>query len=398
MKRILYLIMGFFLFFISSSVNATSREDIMSLANSINTCGNFSLVNNLKITYSRMLNERDISDDKLDKIYNNINVVKGILDSYGVCDKSSISKLPKDVKDNLYNLYKQTNNLITSSPRYTDNISNEEEDNNNEEIVDNEDNNEEVKVIIDSSNGEIKVYDNGSLINVVGETVKLNYVGINKKIVYFDIVLVLLLVVIIILKVKYKNNLFITSILYSIIFILGIFIIFNNNISSIIDKIDSMNVNVSDNVKEVVVKDKKIISYPSYGNKYGKIIINDKEDNIYFGDGSDILSRGVGQSSTSSLIGEEGTTIISGHNTGLFGELFNINKNDNIRIETVYGEFIYSVKDINEVVDTDIDSLNKEYDLILYTCSPKSNIYGDKRLVIYLDLVSDRWIGDNNEE
>ena len=89
---------------------------------------------------------------------------------------------------------------------------------------------------------------------------------------------------------------------------------------------------------------------------------------------------------------------MSGHNTGVFKELSSLKKGDKISIETVYGKFIYKVSDSEVVKETDVDILDKNYDLILYTCYPNSNLYGNKRIVVYADLNSSEWLGDNHEK
>ena len=73
----------------------------------------------------------------------------------------------------------------------------------------------------------------------------------------------------------------------------------------------------------------------------------------------------------------------------LYSNLFNNHKS--IEINTSYGKFTYEIKD-KEIVDkNDLDSLNKDYDLIMYTCYPKVNIYGNKRLIVYASLVNIDW-------
>lgn len=385
-KKIKYILFSVMLFLVFVNVNAYTKEDIVNLASSINTCSSdtASLVNGFKVTYTRMINERDVSDENLTKIYNNISVVKGILIENNVCTKESLSALPNDIKDELYSLYKQTNKLITSSPKYVD-------------IEESKKNNEEVQVVFDSSTNKIKMYEGGTLINVVESNKKLNYVGLNKNIIVLIFVLIALIIFMVILKIKGKKSIFITSFTYVLIFLLFTTLVFRNDISSTLDKLHDMSVKVNTNEKEVVVKDAKIISYPSYDSKYATIYINDKKENIYFGDSSEILAKGIGHTTTSSLPGEGKTTVLSGHNTGLFKELFDLKKSDKVSIETIYGRFTYKVVDSSIVEDTDINSIEKDYDLILYTCYPNTNIYGNKRLIIYLDLVDSEWLGDVDE-
>ena len=386
-KRIKYLVFSVILLLVFTNVKAVTKDDIVNLASSINTCSSetSSLVNGFKTTYTRLLNERDVSSENLNKIYNNISYVKNILNSYNACTKESLSDLPKSVKDELYSLYKQTNKLITSSPKYID-ITDD-----TSEVVES---NDEVKVVIDSSNNAVKIYESGVLIDVVSNKPKLNYVGINKGILCILFTLISILVFMIALRIKGKKSVFITSIIYVCIFLTLGLVLFKNDISSILDVIQNMSVKISDEEKKVAVKDKRIITYPSYGSKYATMYINGKEEAIYFGDSNEILSMGIGQTTKSSLPGEEGATILSGHNTGLFSELFDLSKEDSVIIETIYGKFEYKLYDRKIINDTDINEVFKDFDLVLYTCYPNNNIYGNKRLVIYLNITDSEWLGD----
>ena len=390
-KRIKYMVFSVILLFIFIGVNALTKDDVINLASSINTCSTDTkaLVSGFKVTYTRILNERDVSDSDLNKIYNNINTVKSILNNYNACSKESISKLPKSVKDELYSLYKQTNKLITSSPKYID------KEQNNNKVVKNDD---EVKVVIDSSTNQIKVYEGSSLIDVVGKEEKLNYVGLNKSIICFMLIIASILVFLIALRIKGKKNIFIVSFIYVFSFLLLGMIIFRNEISQVLDIIETMSINTNNIEKNIKVRNKKIISYPSYNSKYASIYINGKEDSIYFGDSNEILSKGIGHMTKSGLPGEGLTTILSGHNTGLFNELFDLVEDDKVTIETIYGKFTYEMKDRKIVDDSKVDVLYNDYDLILYTCYPNVSLYGNERLVIYLNLIDSKWLGDTNED
>ena len=388
-KKIKLLLLVFILFLGFSNCYAYTKDDIVNLASSIDTCSSdtASIVSGFKATYTRLINERDVSSEDLNQIYNNISTVKGILSAFSVCSKESLSALPSSVKDQLYSLYKQTNKLITSSPKYVDIIDNNETTNNEEAV----------QMIIDSSNKKVNVYEEGTLINVVGNYEKLNYVGLNKILIGIIVFFVILLIIMSILKGKFKKSIFITSIMYVSIFTILFMVVFRNNISSYLDILSNMSVDVSDKQKDVRVQGKKIISYPSYGVKYATMYIGERRESIYFGDSSEILSKGIGHMTSSSLPGEGGKTILSGHNTGLFRKLFDLEKNDEIIIDTIYGKFTYKFKGSKVVEDTDISSIEEDYDLILYTCYPNTNIYGNKRLVVYLNLVSSDWLGDKDE-
>ena len=63
--------------------------------------------------------------------------------------------------------------------------------------------------------------------------------------------------------------------------------------------------------------------------------------------------------------------------------------------ETNYAKFEYIVKTSKIVNETDLNSLEKDYDLILYTCYPNKELYGNKRLIIYAKLDKTKWVGES---
>ena len=88
------------------------------------------------------------------------------------------------------------------------------------------------------------------------------------------------------------------------------------------------------------------------------------------------------------------------HNTEVFNELHkrvisNLKNGNKIVIETNYAKFEYTVKTSKIVNETDLNSLEKDYDLILYTCYPNKELYGNKRLIIYAKLDKTKWVGES---
>lgn len=357
-------------------VQAYTKEDIISLTDNIETCSSEtkSLVEGFKASYIRIINERNISDENLDIIYHTIEKAMSKVKDNNIC---SINQVNSELKKELYDLYKKANSIILNSPKIDNTTS-------------------DTKVVIDKNNKEIKIYDNGSLSDVVSVNKKLNYVGINKIVILSITSLIFLLLLLILLKILKKKNILIDALLYVVLILLPLNLIFMKEISIAIDFITLMNVEFKDNQKEVSIINKKIISYPLYGNKYAKIYIDNESEDIYFGDSTDILKKGIGQASSSYLPGEDAKTILSGHNTGIFKKLFDI-KDQTIIIETTYGKFTYKVIDKEIILDTQIESLNKDYDLILYTCYPNSNLYGNKRLIVYANLIDSKWLGEIDE-
>ena len=388
MKYLKLAILFFILTFSITAYGAT-KEDIISLSNSVSTCpgSTGALIKGFKNSYTRMLNERDVSSSDLDIIYSNISKAISIINSYDVCSSDGKKNIPSNVKSELYSLYNNSNSIILSSPKITD----KKEENNEVTTTTKVDSN----LVIDKNNEEVKIYDNGVLTNVIKTTQKLNYVGINKVVKITIISLTILLITFITLRIFKINPLLNNSLIYCTILLLTITTLFRENITLGLDVISLMNVNEKIANQEATVIDKKIVSYPTYGTKYGTIYLNNESDNIYFGDSVNILKQGVGTSSLYDIPGDKEKVVLSGHNTGIFKNLSNLKNGNKIVIETNYAKFEYTVKTSKIVNETDLNSLEKDYDLILYTCYPNKELYGNKRLIIYAKLDKTKWVGES---
>lgn len=388
MKYLKLAILFFILTFSITAYGAT-KEDIISLSNSVSTCpgSTGALIKGFKNSYTRMLNERDVSSSDLDIIYSNISKAISIINNYDVCSGDGKKNIPSNVKSELYSLYNNSNSIILRSPKITD----KKEENNEVKTTTKVDSN----LVIDKNNEEVKIYDNGVLTNVIKTTQKLNYVGINKGVKITIISLLILLIAFITLRILKINPLLNNSLIYCTILLLTITTLFRENITLGLDVISLMNVNEKIANKEATVIDKKIVSYPTYGTKYGTIYLNNESDNIYFGDSVNILKRGVGTSSLYDIPGDKDKVVLSGHNTGIFKNLSNLKNGNKIVIETNYAKFEYTVKTSKIVNETDLNSLEKDYDLILYTCYPNKELYGNKRLIIYAKLDKTKWVGES---
>lgn len=388
MKYLKLAILFFILTFSITAYGAT-KEDIISLSNSVSTCSGSTgaLIKGFKNSYTRMLNERDVSSSDLDIIYSNISKAISIINSYDVCSSDGKKNIPSNVKSELYSLYNNSNSIILSSPKITD----KKEENNEVKTTTKVDSN----LVIDKNNEEVKIYDNGVLTNVIKTTQKLNYVGTNKVVKITIISLLILLIAFITLRIFKINPLLNNSLIYCTILLLTITTLFRENITLGLDVISLMNVNEKIATKEATVIDKKIVSYPTYGTKYGTIYLNNESDNIYFGDSVNILKQGVGTSSLYDIPGDKEKVVLSGHNTGIFKNLSNLKNGNKIVIETNYAKFEYIVKTSKIVNETDLNSLEKDYDLILYTCYPNKELYGNKRLIIYAKLDKTKWVGES---
>lgn len=388
MKYLKLAILFFILTFSITAYGAT-KEDIISLSNSVSTCpgSTGALIKGFKNSYTRMLNERDVSSSDLDIIYSNISKAISIINNYDVCSGDGKKNIPSNVKSELYSLYNNSNSIILRSPKITD----KKEENNEVKTTTKVDSN----LVIDKNNEEVKIYDNGVLTNVIKTTQKLNYVGINKVVKITIISLTILLITFITLRIFKINPLLNNSLIYCTILLLTITTLFRENITLGLDVISLMNVNEKIANQETTVIDKKIVSYPSYGTKYGTIYLNNESDNIYFGDSVNILKRGVGTSSLYDIPGDKDKVVLSGHNTGIFKNLSNLKNGNKIVIETNYAKFEYTVKTSKIVNETNLNSLEKDYDLILYTCYPNKELYGNKRLIIYAKLDKTKWVGES---
>lgn len=388
MKYLKLAILFFILTFSITAYGAT-KEDIISLSNSVSTCSGSTgaLIKGFKNSYTRMLNERDVSSSDLDIIYSNISKAISIINSYDVCSSDGKKNIPSNVKSELYSLYNNSNSIILSSPKITD----KKEENNEVKTTTKVDSN----LVIDKNNEEVKIYDNGVLTNVIKTTQKLNYVGINKAVKVSIVLLTILLITFITLRIFKINPLLNNSLIYCTILLLTITTLFRENITLGLDVISLMNVNEKIANQETTVIDKKIVSYPSYGTKYGTIYLNNESDNIYFGDSVNILKQGVGTSSLYDIPGDKDKVVLSGHNTGIFKNLSNLKNGNKIVIETNYAKFEYNVKTSKIVNETNLNSLEKDYDLILYTCYPNKELYGNKRLIIYAKLDKTKWVGES---
>ena len=136
-----------------------------------------------------------------------------------------------------------------------------------------------------------------------------------------------------------------------------------------------------------------------------KIVIVDPEQKLPFkitipeidiewivneGTDSATLKKGPGFYLTSTLPGEEGTTVVCGHRTTYgapFNRLDELKAGDEIIIYTAGKEqFIYAVTRIEEVAPTDM-SVIEDTDtpsLVLSTCTPK--YFATRRLIVFAEI------------
>lgn len=144
--------------------------------------------------------------------------------------------------------------------------------------------------------------------------------------------------------------------------------------------------------------------FPSYGNQFGQLIINDcKIDaKLFFGDGDIALRNGVGVYNGSFIPGYGRTILIAGHNNTFFNGLKYAEEGQLVTIRTSYGNYTYkitgtAVKKYDDSSAYDLTA-NKE-SLVMYTCYPFDEIgYTYKRFFVYAEPVSGAEIDKNTQE
>ncbi len=117
---------------------------------------------------------------------------------------------------------------------------------------------------------------------------------------------------------------------------------------------------------------------PKFGELYAMIKSDSFELDVpvYWGSDSQLFERGACQSTGSALLGEDGNTVISAHEDTFFSELSKLEIGDVITLNTNYGQFTYTVKELIEFKKNNNKYVvpSEETKLTLYTC--KKDILG----------------------
>ena len=145
--------------------------------------------------------------------------------------------------------------------------------------------------------------------------------------------------------------------------------------------------------KDIDTEKNTIENYPTYGTQYATIQIDKIDLNlpVYFGDTLEILKKGVGHSSGSYFPGEGGSIIYMGHNSKkMFRRFSELQKGNEIKVTTSYGEYTYKIYDMKLIKETELDQSPIQRDkeiLMVYTCYPFNNVgYATQRYVVYAEL------------
>ncbi|MBQ8960357.1 MAG: class D sortase [Ruminococcus sp.] len=114
---------------------------------------------------------------------------------------------------------------------------------------------------------------------------------------------------------------------------------------------------------------------------------------VYWGSGSELLELGACQSTGSAVPGTEGNAVISAHVDTFFADLGKLDIGDKVTLDTNYGQFIYTVKELIEFKATNGKYVVPTEDtrLTLYTC--KKDILGnsDQRFGVICELTESRF-------
>lgn len=405
-----------------------SKQDIISYVNAQSVCGDASLFNSYKSTFTRLLKQKNLTESQLNTIYSYLQNAVGILNSKGVCKISDLGKLTVAEKNSVYSSLSAGAGIITNAPSIdmsegvtnTDKDSNKEEDNNanntdssNSSSADTNVNTSEdssTKVTINTKDNTMDIYENGILIDKVNlSTPKMTYTGpdLSYILIYISTFLIFTLSALFYYinhkehnaKLRAVKNI-LNSLMICSFFVFTITFVFGDKLEEIKSMVSLMSFESNDN-NELAVKindDKTIKRYPSYGFNYGTLEISELNisNNIYFGDTDNILSLGIGHTTSSDMPTEGGVVIYSGHNNDkALNNLKNIKEGMEIVVDTSYAKCTYVMKYSKILKDTEFSKLtsvdNKET-LILYTCYPfDTYIYSNQRFVVYSTLKEIIW-------
>ena len=202
-------------------------------------------------------------------------------------------------------------------------------------------------------------------------------------------------------SVKATISIIIVALLISGLLLLGIKLFLGRKIDEIFTLLNKVSIATTEKAEPVQTtistdestKTTTIKNYPEYGTQYATIEIDKIDVNlpVYYGDTLEILKKGVGHSSGSYFPGEGGSIIYMGHNSKkMFRRFSELQKGNEIKVTTSYGEYVYKIYDMQLIKETELDKLPIQRDkeiLMVYTCYPFNNVgYATQRYVVYAEL------------
>ena len=202
-------------------------------------------------------------------------------------------------------------------------------------------------------------------------------------------------------SVKATISSIIVALLIAGLLLFGIKLFLGRKIDEVFTLVNKVSVTTATNTepaqttikKDIDTEKNTIKNYPTYGTQYATIQIDKIDVNlpVYFGDTLEILKKGVGHSSGSYFPGEGGSIIYMGHNSKkMFRRFSELQKGNEIKVTTSYGEYTYKIYDMKLIKETELDQLPIQRDkeiLMVYTCYPFNNVgYATQRYVVYAEL------------
>lgn len=202
-------------------------------------------------------------------------------------------------------------------------------------------------------------------------------------------------------SVKATISNIIVALLIAVVLLLSIKLFLGRKIDEIFTLINKVSITTAEKAEPVQTtistdsdtETTTIKNYPEYGTQYATIEIDKIDVNlpVYYGDTLEILKKGVGHSSGSYFPGEGGSIIYMGHNSKkMFRRFSELQKGNEIKVTTSYGEYTYKIYDMQLIKETETDKLPIQRDkeiLMIYTCYPFNNVgYATQRYVVYAEL------------
>ena len=202
-------------------------------------------------------------------------------------------------------------------------------------------------------------------------------------------------------SVKATISNIIVALLIAVVLLLSIKLFLGRKIDEIFTLINKVSITTAEKAEPVQTtistdsdtETTRIKNYPEYGTQYATIKIDKIDVNlpVYYGDTLEILKKGVGHSSGSYFPGEGCSIIYMGHNSKkMFRRFSELQKGNEIKVTTSYGEYTYKIYDMQLIKETETDKLPIQRDkeiLMIYTCYPFNNVgYATQRYVVYAEL------------
>lgn len=145
---------------------------------------------------------------------------------------------------------------------------------------------------------------------------------------------------------------------------------------------------------EEPVQFENLESYPAAGDYLGHLTVSGTtvDCDVYYGDTETEFSKGAGTYKGAYIPGEGGTILMGAHTNTYFRDFESAQVGADVTFVTQYGEYHYTITDMQVSTDTDTSAYDLEVDeenLIMYTCYPFGTMeYTDQRYFIYCDYVS----------